>query len=264
MELDDAYANAAHIPDSDLYPPRWAAQARAFRDRLSAEGRAELDISYGPTARQAFDLFMPETPPQGLLIFVHGGYWLRFDKSFWSHFAQGALDRGWAVAMPSYDLCPEVSIHEIVHQIAQMIPQAAKKVDGPIVLSGHSAGGHLVARMAVPGLLPPEVVVRLSRVLPISPVADLRPLLKTSMNQDFKLSIMDAAADSPTLMLPMPGVDVVVWVGGAERPVFLQQARGLGNAWRSDCVEVAGKHHFDIIDALSDESSALMVRLIDG
>ena len=102
MRLDDAYANGAYIAGADAYPPRWAAQAAAFRQQLGAEGRAQLDIAYGPSARQVFDMFLPQqAAPQGLFVFVHGGYWLRFDKSFWSHLAHGMLARGWAVAMPS-------------------------------------------------------------------------------------------------------------------------------------------------------------------
>ena len=108
----------------------------------------QLDISYGQSLRQRFDLFLPENPPKGLFVFVHGGYWLRFDKSDWSHFAQGPLAHGWAVAMPSYDLCPSVSIAQITRQISQAIMQSAARIAGPLILAGHSAGGHLVARMA--------------------------------------------------------------------------------------------------------------------
>ena len=43
MELDDAYANAAHIPGGADYPDRWAAQAAAFR----GAARCELDLYYG-------------------------------------------------------------------------------------------------------------------------------------------------------------------------------------------------------------------------
>ncbi|MDT8329334.1 MAG: alpha/beta hydrolase, partial [Roseovarius sp.] len=185
MNLDDAYANVPYIPGGAGYPARWSEQAQAFRDVLAAERRAELGLSYGPSERQAFDLFHPEGAAKGLLVFVHGGYWLRFDRSFWSHLAAGALVRGWAVAMPSYDLCPEVRIADITAQIARAVTAAAARVDGPIALAGHSAGGHLVARMAVPGVLPDDVAARLSHVMPISPVSDLRPLLETSMNADF-------------------------------------------------------------------------------
>ena len=91
MQLDDAYANAAHIPGAETYPPRWAAQALAFRDGLG--GRAELDRPYGDAPREVFDLFHPEGPARGCVIFVHGGYWKAFDKSAWSHLAAGPLAR---------------------------------------------------------------------------------------------------------------------------------------------------------------------------
>lgn len=113
MELDDAYANAAHIAGADAYPARWAAKAAAFREAMSETGHARLDHAYGPGAREALDLFLPRGEPTGLCVFVHGGYWLRFDRSYWSHLAAGALARGWAVAMPSYDLCPDVMIGKI-------------------------------------------------------------------------------------------------------------------------------------------------------
>ena len=148
MELDDAYANVPYIPGGAQYPARWTVAAEAFRARLSAERRAELGLPYGDGARQAFDLFHPTGAARGLCVFVHGGYWLRFDRTLWSHLAAGPLARGWAVAMPSYDLCPEVRIADITRQIARAICVMAARTDGPLALVGHSAGGHLVARMA--------------------------------------------------------------------------------------------------------------------
>ncbi|MDX1781612.1 MAG: alpha/beta hydrolase [Thalassovita sp.] len=262
MELDDAYANAPYIENGDAFPGRWAADAAAFREGMMEQGLAELDISYGDSPRQAFDLFRPEGEAKGLLIFVHGGYWIKFDKSMWSHLAAGALEKGWAVAMPSYDLCPDVRIADISRQIAKMIPQAAAMVAGPILLAGHSAGGHLVARMATPGMLPPGVAVRVARIMPISPVADLRPMVKTSMNAEFKMEMADAAMESPTLMLPMPGMDVVVWVGAEERPAFLEQATALAEAWRCECIVAPGRHHLDVIDELADPDSRMIARLL--
>ncbi|MYM55080.1 alpha/beta hydrolase [Thalassovita mangrovi] len=264
MELDDAYANAAYIEGAEAYPGRWAADAAGFREGMLEQGLAELDIPYGDSPRQVFDLFQPAGGAKGLFVFVHGGYWLKFDKSYWSHLAAGALEKGWAVAMPSYDLCPEVRIADISRQIAHMIPQAAAMVSGPILLAGHSAGGHLVARMATPGMLPAQVAVRVARIMPISPVADLRPMVKTSMNADFKMEMADAAMESPTLMLPMPGMDVVVWVGAEERPVFLEQATALAEAWRCELHIDPGKHHFNVIDGLADPDSRMLELLLPG
>lgn len=261
-ELDDAYANAAYIPESSDYPPRWERAAAALREGLLEQGLADLDLSYGDTARQRFDLFHPGGAPQGLMIFVHGGYWLRFDKSVWSHLAAGALSRGWAVAMPSYDLCPQVRISDITAQIAQAVTTAADMVAGPVVLAGHSAGGHLVARMLEPERLPESVAARLRHVMPISPVSDLRPLLRTSMNADFQLDEAAAVAESPVMMQNRLPVPVTVWVGADERPAFLDQARWLAEAWGCGHVVDEGRHHFDVIDALADKDSAMIGRLL--
>ena len=255
---DDAYANMPYIPGAEAYPSRWQAAATDWATRQAAHGRYQGDISYGDRPREKFDLFIPEGTPLGLLVFVHGGYWLKFDRSYWLHFSKGALANGWAVAMPSYDLCPEVRVSDITQQISRAVMCMAEQIDGPIILAGHSAGGHLVARMLEPGLLTPSVAARLRRVMPISPVSDLRPLLLTSMNADFRLTKDSAAAESPVLMTQRLDVPVTVWVGADERPVFLDQARWLAEAWHCPVIVDEGKHHFDVIDGLMDPDSPLI------
>lgn len=259
MELDDAYANAAYIPGADGYPPRWEKAAGQFRQSLGA--RAQTGNSYGAHARQQFDLFLPRGTPRGVVVFVHGGYWLKFDRSYWSHLAAGPLGHGWAVAMPSYVLCPEVGIPDITRQIADAVHAVAARVAGPVALAGHSAGGHLVSRMLAPGMLTPAVAARLHHVIPISPLTDLRPFLKTSMNTDLGLTVESATSESP-VMQPAPATPVTVWVGADERPAFLDQTAWLADAWQCDQVIVPGKHHFDVIDELEDPDSALVKTLL--
>lgn len=262
MDLSDAYANAAHIPDAGSYPPRWAEEAEAFRARLAVSGRCRPGLMYGHGVRQAFDLFLPEgAPPQGLVVYVHGGYWMRFGREDWSHFAAGPLGRGWAVAMPSYDLCPRVRISHITRQVADAVAVAAREVGGPLVLTGHSAGGHLVARLAGAGMLPPDVAARLTHVMPISPLSDLAPLMRTDMNETLRIDAAEAETESPVHMAA-PGIPVTVWVGGAERPSFLEQARWLADAWACGLVVDEGRHHFDVIDGLLDPGSGMVTRLL--
>ena len=256
--LDDAYANAPHIPGSEDYPPRWASEAAEFRAALGE--RAQLNLSYGPSERQAYDLFLPEAAAQGTLIFVHGGFWRAFDRTSWSHFAQGALARGWRVAMPSYDLCPSVRIPMITQQIAQAVCTIAYGQSGPLTLAGHSAGGHLVARMLDPGILPQAVLSRIRHCMPISPLCDLEPLIETAMNADFRLDMVTAQAESP-LLQPQPETPVTVWVGAAERPAFLDQALWLAQHWECEHVVAPERHHFDVIDRLKDETSSMVARL---
>ncbi|MBM06750.1 MAG: alpha/beta hydrolase [Oceanibulbus sp.] len=260
MMLDDAYANAAYIDGADGFPPRWEKEAEAFRANLGA--RAQLNVRYGPSDRQKFDFFQPEGVSRGTVVFVHGGYWKAFDKSYWSHLAAGPLARGYAVAMPSYDLCPDVRISEISTQIAAALTEVANRTQGAIVMSGHSAGGHLVARMTDPLLLGAEVRDRITRIVPISPVADLTPLIQTEMNDTLRLDEAEAAAESPMNMTPPHGVDVTVWVGADERPVFLEQAENFARSWGAKQVVAEGKHHFDVIDPLAEADSELTKALL--
>lgn len=259
MDLDDAYANGAHIPGAEAYPPRWAKAAESFRAALGA--RAQTRVPYGEGSREWFDLFLPEGDELGVLIFVHGGYWRAFEASSWSHLAEGAIRRGWAVAMPNYTLCPEARISQITQQIACATEAIAEHVPGSIAMTGHSAGGHLVARMLAPGMVSDTTLARVSHVVPISPLADLRPLRGTVMNNDFKMSEAEAIAESPVLQ-PRPETPVTVWVGAEERPAFLDQARWLATAWDASCVIVPQRHHFDVIDSLSDSESSIIETLL--
>jgi acetyl esterase/lipase len=262
MKNDEAYKNAEYIADAETFPPRWTKEAEGFRAGLGA--RAQSGISYGPSDREVFDFFDPAGVSHGTVVFIHGGYWKAFDSSYWSHFAAGPLAKHWAVAMPSYVLAPDAKISEITAQMAAALRKIADRTLGPITLAGHSAGGHLVCRMMDPLVLPMEVRDRIQAVVPISPVADLNPLLETTMNEILQLTAEEAQAESPVNMTPPHGVDVTVWVGGDERPAFLEQAEALSRAWGARMVVAEGKHHFDVIDALADPDSDMVRTLTRG
>ena len=261
MDMDREYANGAFIPGSDALPARWAAEAAAFRDSLG--GRARLGLAYGGGARQAFDLFLPDGPARGLMVFVHGGYWLAFGRESWSHLAAGALARGWACAMPSYTLAPEARVSAITAEIDAAAAAAAGMVAGPVVVTGHSAGGHLAARMACTDRA--GVVAELGRrVVPVSPVARLAPLMQTAMQADLRLTPDEVARESPARRGLRPECGAHVWVGGQERPAFLWQARTLSEAWACPWTVEAGRHHFDVVEGYADPGSALMAACLGG
>lgn len=261
MDWDRAYANGDFIAGAADYPPKWAAAAAAFRAALG--GRARLDLPYGDGPRHRFDLFLPTGPVRGLVVFIHGGYWLAFGRESWSHLAAGPLAHGWAVAMPSYTLAPEARIAAMTREIGAAVAAAAALVPGPVVVTGHSAGGHLTARMACADApLPPDVAARIMRALPVSPLADLGPIAQTQMNLKLHLDAAEVAAESPARLARRTGTDVLVWVGGAERPAFLWQARLLSEEWACDWHVDPGRHHFDVIEAMADPASPLTAALI--
>lgn len=265
---DDAYANGVNIPGGDRWPAAWVEPAKNFRNSLEAAGKARLDIAYGEKPRNRFDLFLPEGKPSGLVVYVHGGFWRAFDKSYWSHLAAGSVASGYAVAMPSYTLCPEVRISEITGQVGAAIAAAAAIVEGPLVLTGHSAGGHLAARMiSETSPLPSRLRARIRNTVSIAGVHDLRPLMRTAMNADLRIDEEEALAESPALLRPMEGARVTCWVGAAERAEFIRQNALLTNMWTGLGAETAtivepDRHHFNIIDGLADPAHPLTRTLL--
>ncbi len=176
---------------------------------------------------------------------------------------RGAVDNGYAVAMPSYTLCPEARISGIVAEIGAAIEKAATMVEGPIMLTGHSAGGHLVSRMvSATTPLSPAVARRVRHVVSISGLHDLRPLMRAGMNATLRIDEAEALAQSPALLRPMDGARVTCWVGGGERAEFLRQNALLANIWTglgatTSAVVEPDRHHFSIVDGLADPAHPL-------
>jgi arylformamidase len=253
---DRDYANGPFIAEADSYPLAWAAVASAFR--ANAGDSARLNLPYGPGERQRFDLFLPSRPPSGVVVFVHGGYWLAFGRELWSHLAAGPLAWGWAVAMPSYTLASDARISHMTQEIAAACRAVSVELPGPMVVTGHSAGGHLSARMGCADI----DLAMVRRVVPISPLAELGPLMATGMNARLKLDAAECAVESPARLGLRTGVSADVWVGGDERPAFLWQARVLAEEWDCGMVVDPGRHHFDVIDAMADPHSKLVEALL--
>nr|WP_323778264.1 alpha/beta hydrolase [Amylibacter sp.] len=269
IDWNDAFANGAYIDNAASYIEKWTNSAAAFR---KAHKNAVLDQTYGPAPRNWFDLFHPEGtpkgPPKGTVIFVHGGYWLQFDKSYWSHLAAGPLAQGWSVAFPSYTLAPDVRISKITTEIAAAVSAIAARTTGPLRLTGHSAGGHLVSRMnCTDSGLPPEVTNRIEHTVSISGVHDLRPLVGTDMNNALNLDEAEATAESPALNTARPDTSITFWVGAGERPEFLRQNRIITETWsragiKASDVYAPNQHHFSVIEALTDPNAPLTQELL--
>ena len=266
-DWDDAYANGPSIPRGEEWPEKWVKPAADFRTEWA--DKLHEDVRYDEHERAVFDFFLPDEKPKGLVVFIHGGFWIRLDKSFWSHLAKGALSNGWAVAMPSYPLCPEARVRDIQAHCVKAVTKAAGLVAGPIRLTGHSAGGQIVTRMiSEPSDLPSAVLERIEHVVSLSGVHDLRPLLNTELNQTIRLDAEEAGDQSPALLKPARDVPLTCWVGANERSEFVRQNALLANIWRglglaTEAVEEPDRHHFDVVDGLNDPTSPLTRCLLE-
>jgi|SRR5262249_21226321 len=270
IDYEAEYDNRARVPEHPQIFARWAREAENYRTQAMQERRAELGLSYGESPRQFIDLFSAgaswSRPP--LALFIHGGYWRSLDPSLFSHMARGLNARGISVAVAGYDLCPQVTIAEIIEQIRHACLFLWLRTGQHLMVYGHSAGGHLAGAMAATDwpTLYPKAGDLVPAAYSISGVFDLTPLVGIAVNQDLRLSDQSAREASP-LNWPAPKGRVFdAVVGGLESSEFLRQSRVIAETWSKAGVDtryeaIAGTNHFTVIDTLADPESAMVDRL---
>lgn len=261
MDLQAEYDNGAKVPTYPAIAERWMQEAAAFR---ASHPHSELGIPYGATERQALDLFWPDAARQGpVAVFIHGGYWQRSHRLAFSHLAQGLLAHGVAVAMPSYDLCPQVTLAALVEQVRDSVAFLHRRLGRRFLATGHSAGGHLTAMLmatdwAARGV--PDGIVAAG--LPISGLFELEPLIQTTVNGALGLDSAEARRLSPLLM-KAPGGRIHAYVGGEEGVEYTRQSRSIAEAWGGSWDSLPGLHHFSIVEELQNPGSAMVAKALE-
>jgi arylformamidase len=262
IDYEVEYNNRARVPENPALMAGWARDAAAYR-----AAHAPRQIAYAPSPRNTIDLFAGDG--QGaIVVFIHGGYWQALDGSSFSHCARGLNAHGIDVAIPSYDLCPQVTVDTIISQM-RAAAYALARPSRPLVISGHSAGGHLAACLlatdwrAQHASLPKDLVIA---AYAISGLFDLVPLVGTSINEALGLDEVTAKAASPLFwQAPAHGsLDAVV--GETESAEYHRQSRTATEAWARSGLPtrygvVAGANHFTAIASLADPASEMVARL---
>ncbi len=266
--VEREYNLRAAFPDHPQWFAKWAADSTAARARL----RSRLDLRYGPGPKQTLDLFPGETsgPLRGTLLFIHGGYWRALDKSDHSFVAPPLVEQGINVVVINYDLCPDVSVARIVEQCREAVGWLAHDRShglerGPLIVSGHSAGGHLAAMLFATdwhayGVQPDLIRGGVS----ISGIFDLEPMTKVSFNSDLRLDRALARAVSPARLAPRVHAPMLLCFGAGETSELARQARLLWDRWpecrpvgASGPVSVPDRHHYSVLADLGDRDSEL-------
>jgi acetyl esterase/lipase len=249
-ELDVAYNNAAAVKNSAAKLEEWTQRSARLRERH----QNTLDLAYGPRPRNRIDLFRCGKPQAPLLVFFHGGYWLRFAKDMFACVAEGPMARGFDVALPSYTLAPEATLTEIVaesHAALRWLRREGTRsgiARTKLIVSGWSAGGHLTA-MAM-GL------TEVDAGLAISGIFDVEPCRLNYLNDVLNLSAAEAEAMSPMRHLPECAAPLVIAYGTGELPELQRQSREYFNVLRdadrkAELVPLAGCDHFSVLEELA-------------
>ena len=271
VDYEAEYNNRARVPEHEEIFARWAGEAEDYRAETLKGDQCQLGLAYGDSPRQFIDLFLPKTKSTvPLAMFIHGGWWRSLDPSMFSHMAHGLNAHGIAVAVAGYDLCPIVTIADIIEQMRRACAFLWQRFGQRFVVYGHSAGGHLAAALVAtdwPALYPKAPADLVPAGYAISGVFDLSPLLAVSVNQDLRLDGEGARDVSPAFWPLAPGRAFDAVVGGLESGEFKRQSRIIAEAWQKTAQtryeEVAGKNHFTVIDALADPQSTMVTRIAE-
>jgi arylformamidase len=274
LDFEAEYNPRLSVPDHADVFARWARDAELYRADALERDRAELGVSYGDTPRQVLDLFLPEAGAKGtqapLALFIHGGYWRAFDPGYFSHMAHGLNAHGIAVAMVGYDLCPNVTIGDIVTQMRRACAFLWQRYGRRMLVSGHSAGGQLTAAMVATDwqtLYPKAPADLVPAGYAISGVFDLAPLIGLPMNQDLRLDADSARRLSPLNWPVAPGRILDAVAGDLESSEFKRQSRAMADTWgKAGAATRYGEppgNHFTVIEALTDPGNAMVARIAE-
>ncbi|MGI9334369.1 MAG: alpha/beta hydrolase [Gammaproteobacteria bacterium] len=257
-EMEQHFNPRAVNPDAQRLIDDFSARSAQARERIP--GR--YDIRYGERPKETLDLHVPEGAEPGLplVVFIHGGFWRALDKSDHSFVAPSLLDTGAIVANVNYDLCPTVTLDEIVDEIANAVrfcrDHAASWGADPdgLYLFGHSAGAHLAARMLQREWSAEEFPAHAIRgVAAISGVYEPEVILGITVNEEAQITPDSAARQNCFGREFTLKPRMLVAVGGDEPEGWSAQSAAFADACREDSLStdyevVAGANHFSVLN----------------
>jgi acetyl esterase/lipase len=243
-------------------------------------------ISYGPGPDHVADVRLPHSPagprPAPLVVFLHGGFWrAAFDRAHTGPLATALAAAGFAVCVPEFRRTGQRGggwpgtfddVATAVDALPALVREAAGAQpisDGPVLLAGHSAGGHLALWSASRHRLPPGSSWRapggqVRGVVALAAVSDMPACHALRLGQGAARALLGGGprrhpdryllAD-PMQLLPA-GCPVRLVHGSADDRVpcgmsrdYAARARAAGDDTALD--ELPGAGHFDVIDPLS-------------
>lgn len=257
--------------------PDYPALVERFMTRSAAQreaSRARVDLAYGDGERDKLDFFSGGDANGPMLVYIHGGYWQRGDKSMYSFVTEGFVEHGVSMAVLNYTLTPSVRIGEIPPQIRRAVAWCWHHAADlgfsreKMFVMGHSAGGHLTAMMmatdwpAFEAALPADLV---RAGIPISGLFELEPLVHTSINEGPRMDVEEARAESPAFIPPVTNAPQLVVVGDDETEEFHRQSDDycakFATAERPmERYDVPGADHMGELDHLADDGSVFFAK----
>jgi arylformamidase len=264
-ELEYQYNPRESVPEFPKLAKRRAEESRKARSTL----KSWLNVPYGTSPREMLDIYTADRPAGPVLVYIHGGYWRTGSKDDNCNFAPAFVQRGATVVLVEYDLCPNVTVTDIVRQTRAAIAWVYRNIirysgnPAKLYVSGHSAGGHLTA-MALAHDWEKEGMPRdlIKGAVATSGVYDLDMVMQISVNEQVQMTPEIARENSPFLHPPLSRCPVLIAVGGAEPKGWQQMSEDFFKLCKErglDCqyLVVPGANHYTMSEHLADPNSPL-------
>ena len=259
------------VPDRTAY----MTHRNYANDRVIKKLTRIPDLRYGPNPGELLDIYPGKSDAAPVLVYIHGGYWRAGYKEDWAFVAEPLVDCGATVVVLNYDLCPTISLDELVSEIRRAMTWIFHNIrehggnPHQMFISGSSAGAHLCAMMLgqkwrEDGL--PRELIR-GAVL-ITGIYDVLPVLDISVNKDIRLDPLAAERNSPMRLPPQMSGPLLAAFGANEAEGWKQQTRDYiamcqTNNIKCDLLEMPDHDHFSLGTVLGDSDNPL-VRTILG
>jgi dipeptidyl aminopeptidase/acylaminoacyl peptidase len=228
------------------------------------------------------DVRLPPSPPAGLVVMLHGGFWRsEYDRTHTGPMTSALAAEGYVVAVPEFRRTETVAEPGSVQRAGGGWPNtfddiaaALDAVPGlltpysssPPVVVGHSAGGHL----ALWGATRPNANMR--AVVSLAGCADLTMCSRLGLDDgatDLLLGgtpeeVPDRYALADPALLPKPTAPVTLLHGTADDRVPIEVSRSYAARRGTVLRELPGVDHFALIDPLSPTWPHVLAAVASG
>jgi arylformamidase len=264
-EMEYQYNPRVSVPEFPELAKVRGAQARQVRE----SAKSWLNVAYGSSPREALDIYAADRAGGPVLVYIHGGYWRSGSKEENCNFVPTFTKRGATVVLVEYDLCPQVTVADIVRQtrasIAWVYSNVTRYGGNPnkLFVSGHSAGGHLTA-MALAHDWTKEGLPRdlIKGAVATSGVYDLDMVMQISVQEQVRMTPELAKQYSPFLNPPLARCPLVIAVGSAEPKGWQQMSSDYfqfckDSGMNAAYLVVPGANHYTMTEKLLDATNPL-------
>jgi arylformamidase len=256
-QLDQAYDQLVWAPHRDAIQAEIRKDCEAVRQKMPP--RTER---YGKSEKQELDIFAPPNAAKApVLVYLHGGAWLRGSRLDTIYPAPAVTGRGAALVVPEFDNVSEVPLPAMVQQCREAVDwtvrNAASFGGDPdrVYLAGHSSGAHLASCVLLGN--PP-----VKGALVISGMYELHAPLLSARSKYVKITPEELDAASAMRHLGRIRCPVAVAWSVGDSPEFRRQARVFSDALEgmgrlASRTEVFSPNHFEEPRQLADPDSQL-------